>query len=89
MKSVKHMLQSERGQGMTEYIIIAVLVALVVLFSINRFGAALRTRFGQATATVGSVNVSDTGNQDINADGEKDPGVPGADVKFGDGSGGK
>lgn len=56
-------LQNEKGQGMTEYIIIAILVALVVLFTVNRFGGALRNKFTQATNTTQSVTVTDVTNQ--------------------------
>jgi len=68
MMSINRLLRSQKGQGMTEYLIIAILVALVVLFSINRFGGALRRRFGQATATVGSVQVTDVNQQNTAKD---------------------
>ncbi len=55
--------RNEKGQGMTEYIIIAILVALVVLFTVNRFGGALRNKFTQATNTTQSVTVTDVTNQ--------------------------
>jgi Flp pilus assembly pilin Flp len=69
MHSVK-ILNNQRGQGMTEYLIIAILVALVVLFSINRFGHAIRQRFGAATSTVGQVSVTDQGGQSFSTEGD-------------------
>jgi Flp pilus assembly pilin Flp len=69
MHSVK-ILNNQRGQGMTEYLIIAILVALVVLFSINRFGHAIRQRFGAATSTVGQVSVTDAGGQSFSTEGD-------------------
>lgn len=63
MKFVAKTLRSQKGQGMTEYIIIAILVALVVLFTVNRFGGALRNKFTQATNTTQSVTVTDVTNQ--------------------------
>ena len=69
MRSVT-LFRNQRGQGMTEYLIIAILVALVVLFSINRFGHAIRQRFGAATETVGQVSVTDAGGQSFSQEGD-------------------
>jgi Flp pilus assembly pilin Flp len=63
MSFVARTLRNDRGQGMTEYIIIAILVALVVLFTVNRFGGALRNKFTQATNTTQSIQVTDVTNQ--------------------------
>ena len=65
MRQIGKLARSQRGQGMTEYIIIAILVALVVMFEVNRFGGILRNRFGQAVDSVSSVGVVDTNVQKL------------------------
>lgn len=67
---VRGKLGNERGQGITEYIIITILIALVVLFTINRFGGALRNRFSTAQESVEGVNVTDTDVQDTYDEGD-------------------
>ncbi len=60
MNSPVKMICGKSGQGtMLEYVIIAVLVGLVVLFAVNRWGAALRARFSASRATVNAVQVRD------------------------------
>jgi Flp pilus assembly pilin Flp len=65
---VNKIIRNQRGQGMTEYIIIAILVALVVMFAVNRFGGMLRNRFGQAVQSVSSVGVTDKNVQNLQQD---------------------
>jgi Flp pilus assembly pilin Flp len=57
MNFVTRTLRQERGQGMTEYIIIAILVALVVMFTVNRFGGAIKDRFFAAEKAISSLDV--------------------------------
>lgn len=68
MKRITKVLRNQSGQGITEYVIIAILIALVVMFAINRFGGMLRNRFGQATESVSSVGVVDTNIQKLTTD---------------------
>ena len=42
----------ERGQGMAEYIIIVILVAIIVLVAIRFFGRSVYNQFGNATEAV-------------------------------------
>ena len=72
MNRISKLLRNQRGQGMTEYIIIAILVALVVMFAVNRFGGMLRNRFGQAVESVSSVGVVDTNVQKLTTDTQAD-----------------
>jgi len=44
-----------RGQGMTEYIIIVGLIAIVLIAAIKKFSTALETTYGQAEAGVTAV----------------------------------
>ena len=63
--SPKEPVSNQRGQGNTEYVVITILVALIVLFAVQRYAGALRNRFGNTVGTVSSVNVLDTANQGI------------------------
>ena len=44
--------KDERGQGMAEYIIIVILVAIIVLVAIKLFGKSVYNQFGNATDAV-------------------------------------
>ena len=76
---------SQDGQGIVEYIVIVILVALITLFAIQRFGGALRNRFGHMIGTVSSIDVKDTANQQIQGGGT-DHGVDDAIDKAQDGT---
>jgi Flp pilus assembly pilin Flp len=43
---------SQRGQGMAEYIIIVILVAIIVLVAIRLFGKSITNQFENATEQV-------------------------------------
>ena len=60
-----------RGQGMTEYIIIVGLIAIVLIAAVKQFSAALTTTYGQATTGVTSVGT------DIGAANEANEGAGG------------
>jgi len=47
--------RTRRSQGMTEYIIIVGLIAIVLIAAIKKFSNALETTYGQAEAGVTSV----------------------------------
>jgi Flp pilus assembly pilin Flp len=42
----------ERGQGMAEYIIIVILVAIIVLVGIRLFGKSIINQFNNATGQI-------------------------------------
>jgi Flp pilus assembly pilin Flp len=51
MKSMNQMvrkLQDRKGQGMTEYIIIAILIAIVVLIAVRQLGTNVKGQFEKA-----------------------------------------
>ncbi|MCB9475289.1 MAG: Flp family type IVb pilin [Deltaproteobacteria bacterium] len=54
-KSVKKFLSDERGQGMTEYIIILVLVAIGVIAVVMAFGDKIEAMFTKATTDLDQV----------------------------------
>jgi Flp pilus assembly pilin Flp len=47
--------KSERGQGMAEYIIIVILVAIIVLVAIRLFGKSVFNQFKNATEEVDTL----------------------------------
>ncbi len=47
--------KSERGQGMAEYIIIVILVAIIVLVAIRLFGKSVFNQFQNATEEVDTL----------------------------------
>ena len=48
-------LRDERGQGMAEYIIIVILVAIIVLVAIRFFGHSITNQFENATEQVNTL----------------------------------
>jgi Flp pilus assembly pilin Flp len=44
--------RNERGQGMAEYIIIVILVAIIVLIAVKLFGRSVCNQFNNATTGV-------------------------------------
>jgi hypothetical protein len=53
MHYLKNALSSKKGQGITEYIIIVVLIALIVIFAINRYGRMAYNITQNSTSTMG------------------------------------
>lgn len=47
--------RDERGQGMAEYIIIVILVAIIVLVAIRLFGKSVYNQFSNATEAVDTL----------------------------------
>lgn len=52
---MKLILKGKKGQGMTEYILIIALVAVMVIGSVKLFGGKIKTGFNKAADKVGSV----------------------------------
>ena len=63
MRFFTRIARDQRGQGMTEYIIIAILVALVVMFTVNRFGGAIKGRFSAAEKAISGLDVPTEDNE--------------------------
>ncbi len=64
MNKMNSMIRSEKGQGMTEYIIIVALIAIAAIGTITIFGNNLRNLFSaSANALAGNENVSNKGTQ--------------------------
>ncbi len=51
---MKRIHQDEKGQGMTEYIIIIVLVAILVLIVVKAFGKKIKELFSSSTEKLGN-----------------------------------
>jgi len=52
--------RDEAGQGMTEYIIIVVLIAIAVILIVMAFGKRIKAMFGQSTEELESIDVAPT-----------------------------
>jgi Flp pilus assembly pilin Flp len=52
-------LRNQKGQGMMEYVLIAIVIGLIVLFVAAKFGGSLRTRFSASKDTVDSTKITD------------------------------
>ena len=53
--------KNERGQGMAEYIIIVILVAIIVLVAIRLFGKSVFNQFKNATQQVDTLESGTAG----------------------------
>ena len=61
MKFFSKTMRSEKGQGMMEYVLIAIVVGLIVLFIAAKFGGTLTNRFSAAKSTVDSTTITSGG----------------------------
>jgi Flp pilus assembly pilin Flp len=61
MKFLSKTMRSEKGQGMMEYVLIAIVVGLIVLFIAAKFGGTLTNRFSAAKSTVDSTTITSGG----------------------------
>ena len=52
--------RSENGQGLAEYIIIVILVAIIVLVAVRLFGKSVLNQFGNATQQIDTLGTSPT-----------------------------
>jgi Flp pilus assembly pilin Flp len=52
-------LRNQKGQGMMEYVLIAIVIGLIVLFVAAKFGGSLRKRFEASKTTVDSTKITD------------------------------
>ena len=57
MKFLSKTLRNQKGQGMMEYVLIAIVVGLIVLFIAAKFGGTLTKRFSAAKSTVDSTKI--------------------------------
>jgi Flp pilus assembly pilin Flp len=58
LRKTRKILRSERGQGMTEYIIIVALIAIAAIGVVTVFGQDIRELFGASTrALAGDTDV--------------------------------
>ena len=64
MKHLKKVLKDEDAQGMTEYIIIVVVVALVALTAWRFYGWQLKRKVHAAAESIGNLNSAGAGGAD-------------------------
>ena len=53
--------RNNRGQGLAEYIIIVILVAIIVLVAVRFFGKSVFNQFGNATQQIDTLGESSSG----------------------------
>ena len=58
----KSVAKDERGQGLAEYIIIVILVAIIVLVAVRIFGKSVFNQFGNATQQIDTLGGGTTTN---------------------------
>ena len=51
----KNLGRKERGQGMAEYIIIVILIAIIVLVGVRLFGKSVINQFNNATGEIDTL----------------------------------
>ncbi len=57
-KSLRERRNGEAGQGMAEYIIIVILVAIIVLVGVRLFGKSVINQFNNATGEVDTLQTN-------------------------------
>ena len=55
MNYLARKLKDRKGQGMTEYIIIAILIAIVVLIAVKQLGTTVKSQFSKAQKSVATL----------------------------------
>ena len=58
MKTMKKFIKNQRGQGMTEYVIILVAIAVVCIAIAVQFGGQIKSLFETADAEIDTVDAS-------------------------------
>jgi len=53
--SLRSLNKNEQGQGLAEYIIIVILVAIIVLVAVRLFGRSVFNQFGNATSQISDL----------------------------------
>lgn len=57
MEFITRLLREEEGQGLIEYVLIAGLISLVAISAITAMGLSVNTLWGNAKASLASVEV--------------------------------
>ncbi|HHZ94809.1 MAG TPA: Flp family type IVb pilin [Flavobacteriales bacterium] len=55
---IKRLMKNESGQGMTEYVILLVSIAIVCIAIAVQFGGKIKDLFGTASAEIDTVDAS-------------------------------
>jgi Flp pilus assembly pilin Flp len=61
MRALRKLLRDEKGQGLTEYIVIVALVAFAAIGVVTLYGDNVRKIFGTAVDALAGQSVKDTG----------------------------
>ena len=60
--SLRSLNKNEQGQGLAEYIIIVILVAIIVLVAVRLFGRSVFNQFGNATSQISDLGAAPPAN---------------------------
>ena len=60
MKNMRNLMRNQRGQGMTEYIIIVALIAIAAIGVVTIFGDNIRKMFGASVDALAGSATTDT-----------------------------
>ena len=58
LRKIRSLLKGKRGQGMTEYLLIAALIAIACMGVYQKFGKSLITKNGQIISMIEGVDTS-------------------------------
>ena len=58
MRFLNRAMRDEKGQAMMEYVLIAIVIGLIVLFIAAKFGGSISKRFTAAQTTVDSTKIT-------------------------------
>ena len=61
MKTMRNLMRQQRGQGMTEYIIIVALIAISAIAVVTIFGDNIRKMFGSSVNALANTSTANTG----------------------------
>jgi pilus assembly protein Flp/PilA len=61
MRALQKLLRDEKGQGLTEYIVIVALVAVAAIGVVTLYGDNVRKIFGTAVDALAGKSIKDTG----------------------------
>lgn len=64
---MKKLTRNQRGQGMTEYILIIALIAVAVIAAVKIFGGTLKSSFGAASSAIGTATGSSAAGSAVGA----------------------
>ena len=81
-RNLKQRLDDCRGQGLAEYIIVAILVAIILIVAVRYFGSSVSNQFESATSEISSLDKGSSSTEASSADDSSDAGKSGAARRY-------